>query len=127
MICPAFKSFVSRTRYYTLQIEGPTALLTEARTGRPTALITDIEGILKQDSKSIKTALEHRGAACRCVDLAEWLNLEREVLLNPNHQYAKARRRQREIEQLLPLLKPDSYFLIFKKKAASHLGAGQQT
>jgi tetratricopeptide (TPR) repeat protein len=57
--------------------------------------------------------------------MAERLNLDREVLLNPYDEDAKARRRQREIEQLPPLLKPNSAFLILKKKAKSHLGAGR--
>jgi tetratricopeptide (TPR) repeat protein len=120
------KFLIKRTLLEKLQTEGLTAILTDARAGRPTALTAEMEGVLKQQESSIKRALEHRGGrACHCLTLATQLNLEREVLLNPNDEDAKARRRQREIEQLPSLLKPNSKFCNTKKKAASHLGAGR--
>jgi tetratricopeptide (TPR) repeat protein len=115
-----------------LQREGPAHVILQlelcdsvssARRGGP-SLLKQVKDILQREDT--KTYLEYctRGA-CRCIALAESLSEEKESRLHPNDDSAKARKRQREIEKLPPILKPASKFRSIKKKAATHLQAGR--
>lgn len=117
---PYVKKFMTKGLFLDrLLLDGPESLLgEELRSSEPVTLAQQIQRILLE--QDIRSFLQHltRGS-CPCIALAESLNELDET------EAAKAARKQREIEQLPPVLKPESKFWKLKRKAAAQLKANR--
>eukprot|EP00579_Thalassiosira_antarctica_P025568 CAMPEP_0202023022 /NCGR_PEP_ID=MMETSP0905-20130828/50904_1 /ASSEMBLY_ACC=CAM_ASM_000554 /TAXON_ID=420261 /ORGANISM="Thalassiosira antarctica, Strain CCMP982" /LENGTH=785 /DNA_ID=CAMNT_0048585307 /DNA_START=386 /DNA_END=2743 /DNA_ORIENTATION=- len=92
------------------------------------SLLERVKGVVRCHEQGLKTVLEScTGGACLCIGLAQTLNEEKEILLNPSadREATATGKKQREVEQLPPILKPSSKYWIVKEKAAECLQKGK--
>lgn len=101
-----------------LILQGPEALLIEAFRAERPSLPLRLQQVLRDQEIKTQLRLLTRGS-CSCIDFSVALNEAN------GNEAAKAARKQREIEQLPPVLKPESKFWKLKKKAASRLQANR--
>ena len=88
-------------------------------------LLRRIQGVLQSHDAGLKSILKQcTDASCICIELAETVNEEKEILSNPNidRETIVARRKER---QLPPILSASSEYWVIKKKGANALKRGK--
>lgn len=88
------------------------------------SLLNGIQGVLQCHDAGLKSILKHCvDTSCICIDMAQTINEEKEVLSNPNisRDTILARRKERDLP---PILKAKSKYWGVKNRAANALRGG---
>ena len=112
-----------------LQNVGSNALIQqiEDNTDSGSRLLRDIQCIYQDEYIVLKTFLQRLTAGeinCKCVDLAYTLQMQKQAILNTDHQELEAKMNQSKIESLPPILTKSSKYWPIKKRAAKFLQKG---
>jgi len=89
------------------------------------SLLNGIQGVLQCHDAGLKSILKHCvDTSCICIDMAQTINEEKEVLSNPNisRDTILARRKERDLP---PILKAKSKYWGVKNRAANALRGGE--